>query len=215
MNSNRSNNEQVNETAVGMANVPELPAGAWETEQYLRMISLFNHYRHDWMNEIQLLFGYIKLKKYDKLDGLMEKIRIKVQTESLVAKLGVPELVVYLFSFQTEAKNVLLNVHMEQEIHLNELFADAEGVGHLLIGVMDLLKSQALNHPDNEYRMTLQLNADAAGFKADFCYEGVLDRQRIDAGVQLLLKQGSTQIRSIINVEDYQTDIEIWVPLNI
>ncbi|MFH5182245.1 Spo0B domain-containing protein [Paenibacillus sp. TAB 01] len=215
MNSNRSNNEQVNQTAVGMANVPELPVGAWETEQYLRMISLFNHYRHDWMNEIQLLFGYIKLKKYDKLDGLMEKIRVKVQTESLVAKLGVPELVVYLFSFQTEAKNLLLDVHMEQEIHLNELFADAEGIGHMLIAVMELLKSQAVKHPDNEYRMTLRLGAENDALKADFRYEGRLDSRWVDEKVQPLLRQCCVQTRSLINVEDYQTDIEIWVPLNI
>jgi hypothetical protein len=93
----------------------------WEADHNLRLIHLFNHYRHDWMNEIQLVYGYVKLKKYDKLEALMETIRTKVQHESHISKLGVPELVVYLFSSQAGEKELKLDVEMKQEIHLNEL----------------------------------------------------------------------------------------------
>lgn len=215
MNSNRSSGEQLEEIALSMASIPESSVDELETEQYLRMISLLNHYRHDWMNEIQLLFGYIKLKKYDKLDGLMEKIKVKVQRESLLSKLGAPRLIVYLFSFQSEVKDLPLEIHIEQEIHLNELFSDIESVSSLLIEVMELLKSNARKHPESGHQLTLRLRSDTKCLYAAFEYQGAYDRSLIEDQLGPLLQQSKPEFDRFIKLEDHQAVIVISVPLNI
>ncbi len=40
-----------------------LESAALASEQDLLVLRLFNHYRHDWMNDIQILMGYVQLKK--------------------------------------------------------------------------------------------------------------------------------------------------------
>lgn len=44
-------------------------------ETQLAAIHLMNHQRHDWMNDLQLLYGYVRLKKYDKLPDCVETIK--------------------------------------------------------------------------------------------------------------------------------------------
>lgn len=213
MNSNRtSSSEQADELALETA-FPKLPTDEWGKEHHLHVISLFNHYRHDWMNEIQLLFGYVKLKKYDKLDGLMEKIKIKVQRESLISKLGVPELIVYLFSFQSIVKDLLLEVEMEQEIRLNEIMKDTNSISRLLMGMLEVLKCNAHDSED-EHHVKLQLTADSEFFNADFRYQGAINPSLFRERLRPLLEHYGPQLQWHIQMEDYQAVIEIAVPLN-
>src|SRR5690606_26969277 len=58
------------------------------------LINVINHLRHDWMNDIQVLYGYLRLNKQDKCLDYMEIIKQKAAQESLISRLGVTELVV-------------------------------------------------------------------------------------------------------------------------
>lgn len=60
------------------------------------VLELMNHQRHDWMNDLQLVYGYVRLKKFDKLPECVETIKERMAEESRIAKLGVPELVMFL-----------------------------------------------------------------------------------------------------------------------
>ncbi|MFD2880227.1 Spo0B domain-containing protein [Paenibacillus rhizoplanae] len=57
-----------------------------------------NHHRHDWMNDLQVLYGYIQLGKPDKSVQCVERIKERIALDSRIAKLGVPSLVFYLQS---------------------------------------------------------------------------------------------------------------------
>ena len=82
------------------------------------LIRALNHHRHDWMNDLQVLFGYIQLNKQDKLKAYIEKLSDKLYRESLVSKLGVPELVAYLVLFRTKQRWMELTVWPEKDINL-------------------------------------------------------------------------------------------------
>lgn len=103
-------------------------------EQWLSVIS---HLRHDWMNDIQVLYGYMRLNKYDKLAAFMETIKQKAAKESSVAKLGVTKLVVYLQMFRIQCPQILLEVDIEQELQLTELPVPSERVADAAIAVLD------------------------------------------------------------------------------
>ncbi|MEF2968030.1 Spo0B domain-containing protein [Paenibacillus sp. M1] len=86
------------------------------------------HHRHDWMNDLQVLYGYIRLGKYDKLAGCVERIKERMAEDSKISRLGIPSLVFFLHSFRELNKSVQLEVCVEDDLQLGDLLAaeDAE-----------------------------------------------------------------------------------------
>ncbi|MCZ8519078.1 MULTISPECIES: Spo0B domain-containing protein [Paenibacillus] len=122
-----------------------------------RLLRLFNHYRHDWMNDIQILMAYVQLKKYDKLPPLMEKIKEKVRQEGYVSKLGIPSLIVYLLSFQSEVKELELEISMNEEIRLPEL-REPVAAAAALVRSLEGFKEEARDFTDGQGLLDLQFN---------------------------------------------------------
>ncbi len=67
-----------------------------EQHAHQKLIQVVNRLRHDWMNDTQILFGYIQLKKFDNLQPYMEKIKMTMQQESNLSKLGIPSFIAFL-----------------------------------------------------------------------------------------------------------------------
>ncbi|MDO3681733.1 Spo0B domain-containing protein [Paenibacillus ehimensis] len=144
----------------------------------LRLLRLFNHYRHDWMNDIQILMGYVQLKKYDKLLPLMEKIKEKVRQESYVSKLGIPSLIVYLLTFQAEVKELRLEIALEEEIHLQELMEPQEAADAVM-AMLACFREEAGDSKDEENVLELRLVRTKDRLKLTACYEGKYAAQRL------------------------------------
>ncbi|WP_150269342.1 Spo0B domain-containing protein [Paenibacillus tepidiphilus] len=86
-----------------------------------------NHHRHDWMNDLQVLYGYIRLGKPDKSLQCVERIKERIALDSRIAKLGVPSLVFYLQSFRTLRTNLELDVQVEEGLQLEDKLSPASG----------------------------------------------------------------------------------------
>ncbi|CAG7655300.1 Spo0B domain-containing protein [Paenibacillus allorhizosphaerae] len=156
-------------------------AGLSETsEADLRLLRLFNHYRHDWMNDIQMVMGYIQLKKVDKLSDLMEKIKEKVRVESCVSKLGIPSLIVYLLSFQAEVKELQLLIRLEEEIHLHK-YRHAAAAEQWITSLLESFKREAVDSTEMQNTITLQFAKEQDGLCLAAKYEGAYEPKRIQA----------------------------------
>jgi len=81
-------------------------------------IRMLNHHRHDWMNELQILYGYIQLGKLDKSVACVERIKERMALESKISKLGIPSLVFYLHSYRTFGNNLQLDVDIVDQVQL-------------------------------------------------------------------------------------------------
>ncbi|WP_426448662.1 Spo0B domain-containing protein [Paenibacillus sp. S-38] len=162
------------------AKVDEEKAGADLTDPDARLLRLFNHYRHDWMNDIQLLMAYVQLKKYDKLPPLMEKIKEKVRQEGYVSKLGIPSLIVYLLSFQSEVKELELEISMNEEIRLPEL-QNPSAAAASLVRALESFKDEARSFADGQGLLDLHLSRDseAAHLAITIQYEGPYAEERM------------------------------------
>jgi hypothetical protein len=185
-----------------------------EMDVNLRIIRLFNLYRHDWMNEIQLLFGYVKLKKYDKLEGLMENIKVRVQRESYISKLGAPELIVYLFSFQNEVKELILDIEMEQEIHLNKLGLDSGIFGNKVMALIEAFKVNACHRSDREHSLKLGLVQASDRLEVICKYEGMIQNSLLLPALERVKVESDLTWKWKINQRDesYMT-VHMEVPL--
>ncbi|PWW35429.1 sensor kinase SpoOB-type protein [Paenibacillus pabuli] len=86
-----------------------------------------NHHRHDWMNDLQVLYGYLRLGKLDKSVQCVERIVERVNEESRISRLGIPSLVFYLQSFRTSGVALELHVVVEEELQLSALVSPEDG----------------------------------------------------------------------------------------
>ncbi|MFD2703116.1 Spo0B domain-containing protein [Paenibacillus shunpengii] len=90
-------------------------------------ISVLNHHRHDWMNDLQVLYGYIRLGKNDKSIQTVERIKERMTEESKISKLGVPSLIFYLQSYRISGSPVVLSVEVEDGLRLDTLISPEDG----------------------------------------------------------------------------------------
>ncbi|WP_127587996.1 Spo0B domain-containing protein [Paenibacillus koleovorans] len=107
------------------------------------LVDLVSHMRHDWMNDIQVLHGYLRLNKHDKLLAFMDTIRQKAARDSLITKLGVTELVVYLLTFRLKCPTIELEVELEPEFALLALPVQTKAVAGLAMTVLECIKAHA------------------------------------------------------------------------
>ncbi|KTD88446.1 Spo0B domain-containing protein [Paenibacillus etheri] len=83
-------------------------------------IRTLNHHRHDWMNDLQILYGYIQLGKPDKSVECVERIKERIALDSRIAKLGIPSLVFFIQSFRTYQTSLELEVQVEEGLQLED-----------------------------------------------------------------------------------------------
>ncbi|WP_281889027.1 Spo0B domain-containing protein [Paenibacillus sp. YYML68] len=190
MTSNGKEDQYQQSAAVKPGSTPDANETARDTSQQdLRLLRLFNHYRHDWMNDIQILMSYVQLKKYDKLPPMMEKIKDRVQQESMISNLGLPSLVVYLLTFKTEVKELQLKVRMNEEVRLQS-FADADKLVQIVKDVLELYKREAQGAPECvDNMLSLTWSKPEERLQLDFRYEGGCKLERVQAQGELLARQ--------------------------
>lgn len=135
-------------------------------------IRTLNHHRHDWMNDLQVLYGYIRMNKPDKSAECVEKIRQRMQQESRIAKLGVPSLILYAQSFRTSPGPIALHLELPNELNLAELPFDAEAAAAALIDVINVYRYGAKPGAEEPPQLTVRLDREEARLKAMLKFEG-------------------------------------------
>jgi stage 0 sporulation protein B (sporulation initiation phosphotransferase) len=168
-----------------------------ETANQRLVIELISHYRHDWMNDIQLLFGYVSLKKYDKLDDCMDKIRYKALQESGIAKLGIPSLVAFFISFRLYYNALALELEVEEDINLASLPLDKEKVSRLVQMTVKLFHTHAVPSIEEPNILSVQFDLETDALLFDLIYQGGYDELALQQGIQLILSAFTAQFATI------------------
>jgi sensor histidine kinase regulating citrate/malate metabolism len=134
-------------------------------------IRTLSHHRHDWMNDLQILYGYLRLNKPDKAAEYVDRIRDRMEIDSKVCQLGHPELSLYLLAYRTMADRLRLELEFAGELNLARLPLDADRVAACLIGILNLFRIRAVSSAaENVLRMKLAATED--GLDVELAYEG-------------------------------------------
>ncbi|MEX2461508.1 MAG: Spo0B domain-containing protein [Paenibacillaceae bacterium] len=168
-----------------------------EAANQRQMIELISHYRHDWMNDLQLLFGYVSLKKYDKLDDCMDKIRSKALQESGIAKLGIPSLVAFFISFRLYYNALALELEAEEDINLASLPLDQEKVSRLVQMTVKLFHAHAIPSIEEPNVLSVQFDLESGALLFDLIYQGGYDELAIQQGIERILSVFTSQFVTI------------------
>lgn len=79
-------------------------------------LNVLSHQRHDWMNDLQLIFGYARMGKSERVEEIVSRVSAEMHKEGRIAKLGLPELVFYLMTIKGENREVALHIQADQEL---------------------------------------------------------------------------------------------------
>jgi stage 0 sporulation protein B (sporulation initiation phosphotransferase) len=96
-----------------------------EQQQQL-WIDTLGHARHEWLNDLQLIIGYVKLNKADKLATYVEMLKQKMNEESRIARWGHPKLVELLLTYRARPLSFIFHMHTASE--LSPIVADEKRI---------------------------------------------------------------------------------------
>ena len=143
-----------------------------ERHRFLESLSL---QRHDWLNHVQVIMGYLKLKRYDLCEDYMLKITEMTNNESRIAALGHDELVSFLLTYPALHKEMKLEFQVPKLINLNGFGHDEkQRFCYLVRGIIETYREFSLPNEGLPNSLVIELQAlDHALFLA-VEYEGRL-----------------------------------------
>ncbi|WP_058302202.1 Spo0B domain-containing protein [Gorillibacterium timonense] len=141
-------------------------------KQDSRLLRILSIYRHDWMNHIQVLMGYIQLGKYERLADYVDKINGQVFQESYLVKMGVPELAVYYYNFRADKRSLELEFEIEQEISLSRLPAEGRKAVRFIRETVELFADQNGTGSGEIGSLSLAFGEEEDSMLLDFVYSG-------------------------------------------
>lgn len=153
------------------------------------LIAVLNRYRHDWMNDLQVLFGYIQLNRQDKIKEYIARLSDKLTRESLVAKLADPDLVAYLIRFRATNDRLHLEVVPAGEIDLTKLGLKGRQAGAWIPAVIDAFAAAVPPEETDGNRLVAELDWDGERLTADFRYTGACRRETLSRLITPVLEE--------------------------
>ncbi len=82
--------------------------------------NLLSHYRHDWMNQLQILHGYASMGKMEKVQEKLQGIIQDSQEESKLMKLQSPHFALWVIRFNTQYDQFRLTYSIQSQHNLEQ-----------------------------------------------------------------------------------------------
>ncbi|WP_158602291.1 Spo0B domain-containing protein [Cohnella endophytica] len=137
-------------------------------------IKTLSHHRHDWMNELQILYGYLRLNKPDKAVDVVDRIRARMEQDSRISQIGVTELASFLLSFRTVCDTMRLDVDIQDGLYLDRMPYAAEKLSKSIIGLVNVFRFRAASPSGGENVLKMAFYRQADELSIAFEYEGEL-----------------------------------------
>ncbi|QTM99947.1 hypothetical protein ERJ70_11995 [Sediminibacillus dalangtanensis] len=80
-----------------------------------KVVELLSHYRHDWMNAMQLISGYASMGKLDKVKEKIHEINAEMEKERRISSACLPQTALWAISFNWHHSNFRLDYDISLE----------------------------------------------------------------------------------------------------
>ncbi|TJY41434.1 histidine kinase [Cohnella pontilimi] len=137
-------------------------------------IRTLSHHRHDWMNDLQIMYGYLRLKKPDKAIEIVDRIRERMENDSRISQLRNTELSTFLLSFRTICDHMRLEFKVEDGLQPDRLPVDMEKFAAILIAIVNAVRYRAVTPAAGENVLRLTLFRSEESLSLELVFEGEL-----------------------------------------
>lgn len=185
-----------------------------ELHHQQELLHIVHHLRHDWMNDVQIMYSYTQLQKYDKLHTAMDKINMKLQRESLLSKLGDPGIISFIYAYRVNRQAPFsLEVELEKEIQLRHVDPSPGLVG-TQIKEWILCFGEAALQPNKEELnfLNLEMDVEEGELLLDFIYRGDYEKAKL----QQILEQKRSRWKETriepAEFDDHEAAVTVRLP---
>ncbi len=179
-----------------------------------QFLNTLNIHRHDWMNDLQIIYGYVQLKKVDKLQASVEKIKDRLHQDSKIAKLGNAEFSLFLYDYRNHSCHYDLVVDVDEAWEADQV-RDLGLLQALTKNVLEAFASAAKSLLDVENKLMITLVNDPSGIYLEIDYEGGLESGELKQQLETLKQQFDRSIEwPDVDIDDKHAQITISVPTN-
>ena len=112
-------------------------------------IDAFSHARHDWLNDLQMIMGYVQLRKYDKLAACVDMLKERMAEESRTSKLGSPGLVEALLTVRSRPLPFAFRLTIDERLRFRSAADAAELSVRRLIAAFEVASGKGERGTDN------------------------------------------------------------------
>jgi hypothetical protein len=146
-----------------------------ERDQNEKVIRILSRYRHDWMNDFQILIGNLRLKKYDVIEGFIQKVIQKARDESKIIRLDDVPLAIYLLGFNALHTEMNLSVDIKDTVKWNPSSTSKEFIHHTIKQMVESYRRHAVHNEFEHNVLHLEISIDDHEIHLSFTYQGRLD----------------------------------------
>ncbi|KXZ15274.1 sporulation protein [Bacillus nakamurai] len=118
------------------------------------LIHLMGHFRHDWMNKLQLIKGNLSLQKYDRVVEIIDEMVIDAKHESKLSNLKTPHLAFDFLTFNWKSQYMRLEYEVLGEI--KDLSAYDQKLSNMMRKLFHLFGLAVSNESENHLTVSLQ-----------------------------------------------------------
>lgn len=131
------------------------------------ILQILRHSRHDWLNVIQLIKGNLTLKKYDRIEEIIQEVINQTQNESKLSNLQLTQFASEIFVFNWENDH-FFQIEFEvvgENVSLKEYEKSLLNWFHRFVYVLD---NSCEQYGDNHLLLTIELLESSPRFTFDF-----------------------------------------------
>ncbi|MFD2369863.1 Spo0B C-terminal domain-containing protein [Brevibacillus sp. GCM10020057] len=177
------------------------------TQQTDQLLAVLNRQRHDWLNHVQVLLGYLHLNRTEQGEAHLRRIAEMAMQEAMVARLNSSLLSVFFLTFNALNKEMFLEVEVCNQVDLTQLSLNEQELFQLLSEILCTANDHVDQSSDGSASMQLSLAADACGVHFRFDLAGKLCASGLEELEKLIRKSE----QSTVEVTEWIHTDEEWI----
>ncbi|EST56562.1 sporulation protein [Brevibacillus panacihumi W25] len=177
------------------------------THQTDELLTILNRQRHDWLNHVQVLLGYLHLNRTDQGEAHLKRIAEIAMQESLIARLNNSLLSVFFLTFNALNKEMLLEVDVCDQVDLSCLVLDEQDLFSFVSDILCTANDHVSTDGYEPASMQVTLFSGERGVHFRFDLAGELTAEGLDE----LEKRVHNSKQRTVEVTEWIHTKEEWI----
>ncbi|TQK73598.1 stage 0 sporulation protein B (sporulation initiation phosphotransferase) [Brevibacillus sp. AG162] len=174
------------------------------THQTDQLLTVLNRQRHDWLNHVQVLLGYLHLNRTEQGEAHLKRIAQMAMQESMVARLNSSLLSVFFLTFNALNNELLLEVDVCNHVDLTRVVLSEQDLFQLVSEILCTVNDHVDQSGYEPASMQVSLQMDECGVHFRFDLAGILHASGMEELEKLIRKseQSTVEVTEWIHTEE-------------